>query len=150
MPTPPVRSDSTISHFTAGTRQPYSIEFPAMRRTSVATPALRSGVKPRSCISRNATTNITSSTIPRRTNGTPSPACCAMNPPATEPVSIAAPDAIWPRANTASRSPSKPVALSASTSQASTAPEKNVNPSPIRIETTAHAQNGASSFQRRT
>ena len=73
-----------------------------------------------------------------------------MKPPATDPVSIAAPDAICPRANTASRSPSKPVALSASTSQASTAPEKNVKPSPIRTETTAHAQNGASSFQSRT
>ena len=36
-----------------------------------------------------------------------------------------------------------PVAVSASTSQASTAPEKNVNPSPIRIETIAQAQNAA-------
>ena len=44
----------------------------------------------------------------------------------------------------------KPVAVSASTSHASTAPEKNVNPSPIRIETTAHAQNGASICQSRT
>ena len=34
---------------------------------------------------------------------------------------------------------------SASTSQASTAPEKNVNPSPSSIETIAHGQNGASS-----
>jgi hypothetical protein len=37
-----------------------------------------------------------------------------------------------------------PVAVSASTSHASTAPEKNVNPRPISRETTAHCQNGAS------
>ena len=38
----------------------------------------------------------------------------------------------------------------ASTSQASTAPEKNVNPRPSRIETTAHAQNGPSICQSKT
>ena len=37
----------------------------------------------------------------------------------------------------------KPVAASASTSHASVAPEKNVNPSPSRIEAIAQPQNGA-------
>src|SRR4029450_10244050 len=36
----------------------------------------------------------------------------------------------------------------AATSQARTAPEKNVKPRPSRIETTAHVQNGASISQR--
>ena len=39
---------------------------------------------------------------------------------------------------------------SASTSHASTAPEKNVKPRPMRIETTAHCQNGASTCQSST
>ena len=43
-----------------------------------------------------------------------------------------------------------PVAASASTSHASTAPEKNVKPRPISIDTIAHAQNGASICQSRT
>ena len=73
-----------------------------------------------------------------------------MNPPATEPVSIAAPVTIWPRPNTDSSSPVKPVAVSASTSQASTAPEKKVKPRPSSIETTAHCQNGASICQSST
>src|SRR5918992_4834597 len=55
----------------------------------------------------------------------------------------AAPETIWPRPNTASSSPLNPVALSASTSHASTAPEKNVNPRPSSIDTSAHCQNGA-------
>ena len=67
-----------------------------------------------------------------------------MKPPATEPVSIAAPVTIWPRPNTDSIAPVKPVAASASTSHASTAPEKNVKPRPISSETIAHCQNGAS------
>ena len=37
-----------------------------------------------------------------------------------------------------------PVACSASTSQASTAPEKKVKPRPSSSETSAHAQNGPS------
>jgi hypothetical protein len=37
----------------------------------------------------------------------------------------------------------KPVAVSASTSQASTAPEKKVKPSPRSADASAHAQNGA-------
>jgi hypothetical protein len=44
----------------------------------------------------------------------------------------------------------KPVAVSASTSHASTAPEKKVKPRPISTETTAHAQNGASICQSNT
>jgi hypothetical protein len=39
-------------------------------------------------------------------------------------------------------SPVKPVAARASTSRAFTAPEKNVNPRPIRIETAAQAVHG--------
>ena len=38
--------------------------------------------------------------------------------------------------------PAKPVARSASTSHASVAPEKNVNPSPSRIEAIAQPENG--------
>ena len=73
-----------------------------------------------------------------------------MKPPATEPVSIALPVTIWPRPNTDSRSPVKPVAVSASTSHASTAPEKKVNPRPSSIDASAHAQNGASICQSST
>ena len=57
---------------------------------------------------------------------------------------------IWPRPKTDSRLPVNPVAASASTSHASTAPEKKVKPRPSSIETTAHAQNGASTCQRTT
>ncbi len=86
----------------------------------------------------------------RPTNGTPSEVASARKPPATEPVSIATPITTWPRANTASRSPVKPVALSASTSHASVAPEKNVKPRPSRTETTTHSQKPASICQSRT
>ena len=101
-------------------------------------------------MTRKATTNITTRIMPRSTNGTPRLHCAAMNPPATEPTSIATPVTICPRAKTASSSPVKPLAARASTSHASTAPEKNVNPSPIRIETIAHCQKGASTRQSRT
>ena len=73
-----------------------------------------------------------------------------MKPPATDPPSIAAPDTTCPRPNTDSTEPVKPVAVRASTSQASTAPEKNVKPRPISTEATAHAQNGASICHRTT
>ena len=66
-----------------------------------------------------------------------------MKPPATDPASIAAPATDWPLANTDSRWPSNLVKVRASTSQASTAPEKKVKPSPMRAEATAHPQNGA-------
>ena len=101
-------------------------------------------------MSLNATPNITIRTTPRRTNGTPRLVCSAISPPATEPVSIPTPVTIWPRPNTVSICPVNPVAVSASTSQASTAPEKKVNPRPRSIEATAHSQNGASICQRRT
>lgn len=71
MPTPAVNGDASISHFTAGTRQPYSTEAPAIRAIPCLTPPPRCGVKPMSFISTNASTNITTSTTPRRTNGTP-------------------------------------------------------------------------------
>ena len=131
MPTPPVTSACTISHFTAGTRQPYSIDArgdPAHLAPAGARRARR--VKPMSCISRNATTNITARTAARRTNGAPRLTSCASTPPPSEPVSIATPPTICPRPKTSSSAPSKPVASSASTSHASTAPEKNVKPSP--------------------
>jgi len=92
---------------------------------------------------RSATTNIAARMRPRRTKGTPRLVCWAINPPRTEPPSIATPVTTCPRPNTASSSPVKPVALSASTSHASTAPEKNVKPRPMSTETTAHCQNGA-------
>jgi hypothetical protein len=110
----------------------------------------RSGLKPRSCISLNATTNITTSTTARSTKGVPRLTCSAMKPPATEPLSMPTPVAICPRPKTDSRSPVKPVAPSASTSHASTAPEKKVKPRPINIETTAHCQNGAPTCQSST
>src|SRR5258705_391062 len=66
-----------------------------------------------------------------------------MSPPPTEPVSIAIPEMICPLAKTDSRLPLKPVKFSASTSQASVAPEKKVNPSPKRIEVTAQTQKSA-------
>ena len=55
------------------------------------------------------------------------------------------PVTIWPRPKTGSSGPSYALARNASTSHASTAPEKNVNPSPMSMETSAQAQNGASS-----
>ena len=145
-----MKSDSTISHLTAGTRQPYSIESAVILRISASGRPPFSGVKPTSCMSLNATTNITTSTPPRRRKGTPRLVCWAMKPPATEPVSIATPVTIWPLPNTDSRSPVEPGRVSASTSQASTAPEKKVKPSPSSIETSAHAQNGASTCQSST
>ncbi len=71
-------------------------------------------------------------------------------PARDRPESMAAPLTIWPRPKTGSSSPVKPVAVSASTSQASTAPEKNVKPRPSRSDATAHCQNGASTCQSST
>src|SRR5262249_29988474 len=51
-----------------------------------------------------------------------------MKPPATEPPSMAAPPKIWPFARTDSRFCLNPLKVRASTSQASVAPEKKVNP----------------------
>ncbi len=63
---------------------------------------------------------------------------------------MATPSIACPLANTGSSGPSYPVKRSASTSHASTAPEKNVKPSPITTDTAAQAQNGASSCHIRT
>ena len=105
MPTPPVNSAWTMSHLTAGTRQPWSTEAAAILRISVSGRPLFSGVKPTSCIIRNATANITTSTTPRSTNGTPRLVHVAISPPATDPASIATPLTICPRPNTASSDP---------------------------------------------
>ena len=67
-----------------------------------------------------------------------------MKPPATEPLSIPTPVTIWPRPKTVSSWPVKLVAVSASTSQASTAPEKKVKPRPSSSETIAQSQKLAS------
>ena len=65
-------------------------------------------------------------------------------PPATEPVSIATPSTISAFGeHRVERTPVNPLAFSASTSHACTAPEKNVKPSPSRADATAQAQNGA-------
>ena len=63
---------------------------------------------------------------------------------------MATPVTTWPRPKTASSSLVNPVAVSASTSQASTAPEKKVKPSPMSTDATAHSQNAASTCQSRT
>ena len=60
------------------------------------------------------------------------------------------PPITWPREKTASSIPSNFVAVRASTSQASVAPEKKVKPSPSSTETTAHQPKGAWSCQSRT
>ena len=110
----------------------------------------RSGVKPRSRIISRASTNITTSIAARRTYGTPRLVSWAMKPPATEPSSMNTPLTTWPRENTASSIPSNLVAVSASTSQASVAPEKKVKPSPSSNDTIAHQTKGEPSCQSST
>ena len=83
------------------------------------------------------------STAARTTNGTPRLVAWAITPPSTEPANIAIPVTTSPRPNTASRLPVYPVDVSASTSQASTAPEKKVKPSPSSTDTIAHQTKGA-------
>ena len=121
-----------------------------MRRISLVTRSPRLGVKPTSRITANAATNMTTRTAALRTNGTPRLVTWAMYPPATDPVNMPTPVTTCPRPSTDSRLPSKPVAFRASTSHASTAPEKNVNPSPSATETSAQDQNGASTCHSRT
>ena len=111
MPTPPVNSASTISHFTAGTRQPYSIDADVILRISASGRPPRTGVKPTSCISRHARTNVSAEDHRAADERHAERGASARKPPATEPVSIATPITTWPRANTASRSPVKPVAV---------------------------------------
>jgi hypothetical protein len=89
-------------------------------------------------------TKVSPSRALRTTNGTPRLEAWAMMPPSTEPLSMATPSTACPLANTGSSGPSYPLKRSASTSHASTAPEKNVKPRPITTDTAAHAQNGAS------
>ena len=78
MPTPPVNSACTISHLTAGTRQPPSIDSVAIRRISASGRPRCAGVKPTSCIIRNATANMITRTAARTTNGVPRFAMRAM------------------------------------------------------------------------
>ena len=106
MPTPPVNSASTINHFTAGTFHPYSTEAEVILRISATGRPPFSGVKPTSCMTLKATTNITARTTARSTKGKPMLTTSARTPPATDPVSIAAPETIWPRPKTVSSSPS--------------------------------------------
>ena len=60
------------------------------------------------------------------------------------------PEITCPRDRTDSKGPSNFVAVSASTSHASVAPEKKVKPSPSNADTTAHHANGECSCQSST
>ena len=91
-----------------------------------------------------AITSATPRIAARMTYGTPRFVAWAMTPPLTEPTSIAAPPTVWALPKIDSRSPWWPVAWSASTSHASVAPEKNVNPRPSSIDERAQPMNGAS------
>ena len=91
-------------------------------------------------MNRNATSSVTPSIAARTMYGTPRFVACAMTPPETVPTSIATPPTIWARPKMCSRWPVKPVAVRASTSHASVAPEKKVNPRPSRIEAIAQPQ----------
>ena len=106
MPTPAVKGAASIIQRTGGFFRPYSSE--ASKTSFVARSGLveGAGVKPRSCISRQATANMTRSTPTRSRKGTPSEVACAITPPATEPPSIAAPPMICPRPSTVSSPPS--------------------------------------------
>src|SRR5438270_36506 len=110
IPTPPVKRDSIVSHLTDGTRKPYSIDAEAIFRTSITTLPPFSGENPTSCMSRNATTNMTTRMRPRSTKGTPRLVCWAINPPRTEPPSIATPVTTCPRPKPASSAPVRPPA----------------------------------------
>ena len=96
-----------------------------------------------SCMNHQAITIVTPSSAARIRYGTPIEVAWAMTPPSTDPVSIATPLTICARAKIDSRVPVNPVACSASTSHASVAPEKNVNPSPSRIEASAQPSSPA-------
>ena len=96
-----------------------------------------------SCMNRKAMRNVTPSSTARIRYGTPRLVAWAMKPPSTDPVSIATPETTCALAKTDSSVPAKPLARSASTSHASVAPEKKVNPSPSRIEAIAHPRRPA-------
>ena len=104
-------------------------------------------MKPRSFITKAAKTNMSTSIPARSRNGTPRFVAWAMTPPSTEPANIAMPVTMSPRPKTASRLPVYPVEVSASTSHASTAPEKKVKPSPSSTDTIAHQTKGACQSQ---
>src|SRR6478609_10188237 len=142
MPTPAVNGLASMSQRTGGLPRPYFTEALSTVRVAAIGPSLRSGVKPMSRMRIAATTNIASSSPTRTRKGAPRLLSCATTPPSTEPTSIALPLKICERPKTVSRLPLYPTALSASTSHASTAPEKKVKPSPSSTETTAHAQKG--------
>ena len=143
MPTPPVKSAWTISHFTAGPRQPCWIDALQMPRICVmALPRFSGGVKPTSCINRKATTNITARTA----------AADDERRPERQLREHAARQRADEHRDPADRLPAAEDGLqravvadevSASTSHASTAPEKNVKPRPSPNDASAHAQNGA-------
>ncbi len=132
-----------MSQRTGGFRRPALTAPVKTVRTAASGVAPRSGLNPRSCMNRKATTSVTPSIAARRMYGTPRFVTWATIPPRTDPVSIAAPPIVWARPKTDSSVPVKPVAARASTSQASVAPEKNVNPRPRRIEATAQPSSGA-------
>ena len=93
-------------------------------------------------MSTAATTNMTSRMPARTRSGTPRFESCddSAEHRTGEHRHVAA--TITARPKTASRLPRYPVAWRASTSHASTAPEKKVKPSPSRTDTIARAQNG--------
>ena len=105
-----MKTDESMIHFTAGTRQPCSIDALAIARISVVSRPPRLGVKPTSRITAKASANITTSTAPLSRNGTPSEVSWATYPPTTEPVSMATPVTTCPFAKTESRLPVNPVA----------------------------------------
>jgi hypothetical protein len=80
------------------------------------------GTKPMSCMRSVPTTNTPTRRPDRTTNGT-ARSMVARSPPTTAPPTSAVPDTMAPRAKTGSSSPSYPLAASASTTHASTAPE---------------------------
>ena len=102
-----------------------------------------SGVNPRSFITNAAKTSITHQNARAYQEGDPEVGRLRDHPAEHRAGEHGDAGDHQPLPNTDSRLPVKPVNASASTSQASTAPEKNVNPSPSRIETIAHHTNGA-------
>ncbi|BAS08812.1 hypothetical protein AHiyo4_22340 [Arthrobacter sp. Hiyo4] len=91
---------------TGGFLRPLSMEADSTSRLALSGWGERSGVKPTSRISQKATPNIARSTPTRNRNGTPRSVAWAITPPAVEPASIAMPETINARPNTASNSPS--------------------------------------------
>ena len=134
MPTPKVNGAASITQRTGGLRNPPSTEPRMTDRTSDATLAPRFGVNPRSCMNRSAISTVTASRPARITYGTPRFVAWAMRPPSTEPVSIAIPPTTCPGRRSPRATRCSPSPARASTSHASVAPEKNVKPSPSRID----------------